>query len=274
MAPANACASPGGTSNAVTPSSTISGSPPALLATTGRPAAIASKTETPSHSYSEGRTKTSIELKKPGISPTKPANSTSPPTPSDSALRSSVCRCEPSPAHRYLNGWSCFFRAARWKRRGINAAGNQANLFPPDASLRQQIGDLARYGDDPVDAPIIEKIDVAIPSDGIVHAPGHHIANPRMQAPEPQRERGAPFRVERYNIIPFSSNQPPQGEDRSHIQFVPERQGKRLDPFPSRRLGQSPLRVAHKMIPVPPPGEIGEKTHHLAFPTTPISLRV
>jgi hypothetical protein len=76
------------------------------------------------------------------------------------------------------------------------------------------------------------------------------------------------------NIIPFSPNQPPQGEDRSHIELVPERQGKRFDPSASRRLGQSPLRMAHEMIPVSAPGKIGEETDHLAFPAAPIPLRI
>jgi len=90
----------GGTSNPFTPSSMISGFPPTLVATTGSPAAIDSRSEFGNPSDSEGRTERSQQAKSSGISLRYPRKSTFFSSPSALTFCSSFDRSGPSPISR------------------------------------------------------------------------------------------------------------------------------------------------------------------------------
>src|SRR5579885_1732308 len=91
----SAAASPGGTRSPVTSSTTTSASPPTRLATTGRPAAIASNAANPTPSCREGSATTSAAARHAATSVRNPTKRTA--LPSDAAARPSASRSLPSP---------------------------------------------------------------------------------------------------------------------------------------------------------------------------------
>ena len=77
---------PTGSRMPFTPSSTTSGSPPARLATTGEPQAIASSAASPNDSVCEGRTKRSLAWSSDATESSRPRKRTSPATPELASL--------------------------------------------------------------------------------------------------------------------------------------------------------------------------------------------
>ena len=100
IASASGAACPGGTSRPVTPSTTASGMPPAVVATTGRDAAIASRIDVPSPSVSELITNTSRPPSSDRMSGRKPTSFTLCSRPRLLIWRCSAGRSSPSPKIR------------------------------------------------------------------------------------------------------------------------------------------------------------------------------
>src|SRR5512141_2815390 len=120
-----------------------SAKPPTRLATTGLPAAIASRAATPNPSNKDGMTKISIRRRNSSGLATKPRNVTLSPTPRARARVSNASRRAPLQRGATANGQpvaGCFVGAlSRYETAGIDAATNQAKLAPFDASIDQAI---------------------------------------------------------------------------------------------------------------------------------------
>ena len=119
--PASASTSPTGPRKPETPCSTTSGSPPALVPTTGTPVASASRAESPKDSTSLGSRYRSAHRSACATSSTLPRNRTRDAIPSASASRSASGRSGPSPTSTSRDGirsrtfakirttsWRCF----------------------------------------------------------------------------------------------------------------------------------------------------------------------
>ena len=115
---------PRDTSSPVSPSTTISGTPPTRVATTGRPAAIASRIETGSASLLLERTKTCDEARIAGMSFRSPANTTGPSSPSRRRSSSAAGRSGPSPTRSARYGP----RSSASARRSVIASFGAWNL--------------------------------------------------------------------------------------------------------------------------------------------------
>src|SRR5579875_1438448 len=138
-ASANAAGAPGATSHPLRSCSTISGIPPAALATTACPHAIASSNATPSPSFVDGCAKISMAQNSARGSARPPSKATRPVSPAASAWACRAWRCEPSPASssrgarpRRLSRasasirWRCPFRASRLPTAPINNSSSRA----------------------------------------------------------------------------------------------------------------------------------------------------
>jgi hypothetical protein len=112
IAPARAAASPAGTSRPVSPSATISGRPPTLLATTGNPTAMASMAAIPRPSCNDGRTKTSAPGSRCSTAVEKPQNTTFSASPCCRAASSSCVRSVPLPQITQRSGSPSATRSA------------------------------------------------------------------------------------------------------------------------------------------------------------------